>query len=85
MCIFINLGWEIFSKERHESQESKWKYRYILLHENKDVKGKQLLHANEQQKKKPYWRLDDYKIADEYWKLLISTELAQFNIEKNSE
>lgn len=52
MCIFINLGWEIFSKERHESQESKWKYRYILLHENKDVKGKQLLHAKEQQKKK---------------------------------
>lgn len=73
----------MFSKERHESQESKWKYRYILLHENKNVKGKQLLHANNKQK--PHWRLEDYRIAVEYWKLLISTELAQFNIEKNSE
>lgn len=41
----------MFSKERHESQESKWKYRYILLHENKNVKGKQLLHAKKQQTK----------------------------------
>ena len=41
----------MFSKERHESQESKWKYRYILLHENKNVKGKQLLHAKDQQTK----------------------------------
>lgn len=73
MCIFINLGWEIFCKERHESQESKWKYRYILLHENKDVKGKQLLHAKEQQTKallEPGWLQNSWwilKTINKHW------------------
>ena len=67
MCIFINLGWEIFSKERHESQESKWKYRYILLHENKYLKGKQLLNAKQQQKKKKKALLETGWLQNSWW------------------
>lgn len=81
MCIFINLGWEIFCRKTWIKNQNE-KYRYILLHSTVHVKGKQLLHAKEQQTKKAL--LETGWLQNSWWilKTINKHWTAQFNIEK---